>query len=170
MYNHFHAIKSSFIDSQLFSVIIGALIGIMGSLLIFLLQYFLNKFQKKKNYTHLLYGIKAEDSHLLKVIEEIKGILDRGLSSTKRLNFDFLQSTRFKALEFDEDIEFSEILTNAYRDIDHTNDMLNRLEFIPEMGTSFINNVKASMIGVERSIIKLNEKVDLKIKELTNKK
>ncbi len=147
--------------------IIGAVIGIVGSLLIFFLndKKETEKIKANNHQKHLawLKGIKAEINHLIKVIDEIYKILeDQNVPSTKRLNYDYLQNARLKILEFDTDINFLEILTNAYRDIDHTNGMLDRLEQYG-LNCPFIENVKGSLIGAKNSVLSLNKTVDNKL-------
>lgn len=160
---------TSFWTSNIFATIVGALIAIAGSLLIFFIAKSWEKQRdaekKEQNYKSLLLGIKAEVNHILKVITELDSILTEGIASTKRLNQDYLQSSRFKIIEFDSDLDFMEILTNAYRDIDHTNGMLDRLEFSLASGNFFIGNVRASLFGVQSSIKKLKESLDKKLEQ-----
>lgn len=164
--------NTTFYNSTIFATIIGGLIGIFGSLLIFFCNIWwtnhIDKIKNKKNYLSWLKGMEAEINHLVNVLTELDGILEKGNITTKRLNYDYIQSSRFKIIEFENDINFLEILTNAYRDIEHTNGMLDRLEYTFKPGDPFINNVIASLKGVRASIKKLKEKLDIKLKEIEN--
>jgi uncharacterized membrane protein YgaE (UPF0421/DUF939 family) len=147
----------SFYESSAF----GAIIGFVGSFLIFIISDALrnhqDKLKNKKKYHSWINGAKAEINHLLKVIAELKTTLNRGVPTTKRLNEDYIKSLRFKLLEFENDITFLEVITNAFRDIEHTNGMLDRLEENFKPGDKSINNVIGCLDGVKTSVEKLKD-------------
>lgn len=160
-----------FIDSQLFAAIIGALIGIIGVVLTFWLSIWHENRKKKQErceaYTAWLNGLRAEIAHVIKCINEISEYVNTGNISTKRMNTDFIEKARLQLFCYDEDIDFLECVTNAYRDIVHTNDMLERLERMFFEGKAYqtiLPNIKASMQGVNNSVNNLKSKVELKLK------
>ena len=147
-------VLSKFLDSQAFAAIIGALIGIIPTA-----WYAKKRKQQEDRVTYFgwLNGLSAETEHIKKVIQEITGILRAGGICTKRINHDFLEKSRLVIFAYDEDTHFLETLTNAYRDVVHTNDMIDRHERLAasnqtEGATTFVANVLASMEGVGNSI------------------
>ncbi len=72
-------------------------------------------------------GIKAEINHLMKVSNSIKDVLKSNLTCTLRLNHDYLENARLRITEFESDINFIESLSDTYREIVHTNGMLDIL-------------------------------------------
>ena len=152
---------TSFWDSNILAAFVGGLIGFFSSLVTSI--WYTNR-QKKilryQGYYSWCSGVLAEIRHLLKVVDEIKDILDRrGVPSTKRLNHDYLEQARIKVIDFEDDLILLESLTNAYRDIVHTNDMLDRLERDFETKPSFLSNVVSSMVGVKNSLVALQANV-----------
>ncbi|MFA5994240.1 MAG: hypothetical protein WC823_04745 [Parcubacteria group bacterium] len=89
--------------------------------------------------------------------------MNRGVPTTKRLNEDYIKSLRFKLLEFENDITFLEVITNAFRDIEHTNGMLDRLEENFKPGDKSINNVIGCLDGVKSSVEKLKDSLRYKV-------
>ncbi len=106
-----------------------------------------------------LLGLRAELEHLRACIDEIRGILRGPGVPTKRLNSDFVEMARFKFFEYDEESHFLESLTTTYRNIVHTNGMLDRLE----NNIGIRGNAMASMNGVSGSVDGLKGKVDAKL-------
>ena len=83
---------------------------------------------ERRSYKAWLTGLRAELNHIRKVIDEITPIAAGVNLPTKRINSDFLKEARLVIFKYDEDTDFLELLTTAFRDIVHTNDMLDRLE------------------------------------------
>ena len=73
-------------------------------------------------------GLLAELGKVYDDIIEAKREISAGRAYTKRLNSDFLESSRLAWCECDSRVTFLALLSNAYRDIVHTNGMLDRLE------------------------------------------
>ena len=149
----------SILESQLFAAVVGALIGIFPAYWIGLLH---ERKKEQKEYQSWLAGLSAELGHIDKCIDEITPIIQGGNPSTKRMNSDFLEQARLAIFSFDVDESFLESLTNAYRDIVHTNDMLNRFEKKVENRNMIQGNTLASMNGVKNSVSALKEKVSQK--------
>jgi hypothetical protein len=159
--------NSSFFESNIFATIVGGAIGFFSSIFVSIwYSGHHDKVLRYNNYKGWCNGVRAEINHLIKVIDEISSILKENVPSTKRLNHDYLEQARIRIVDFESDISFIESLTNAYRDVVHTNEMLNRLESNFEKSPNSIANVKASMDGVKNSIQALNTKLDVKIKEI----
>jgi hypothetical protein len=83
------------------------------------------------------------------------------------MNHDFLEKARMVIFSYDEDRDFLETLTNAYRDVVHTNDMIDRHErsvMNNRETTGIHGSVLASMQGVSNSVsllqTQLNGKLD----------
>ncbi len=156
-----------FSESQTFAAIIGALIGILPA---FMLSYWYDRRKKEledyESHKAWLNGLAAELNHITKVIGEITTIIQGGDVSTKRLNSDFIEKARLKIFTLDMDADFLEALTNAYRDIVHTNDMLERLEKMAPNHSQFVQNVISSMTGVSNSVNCLKCKNESKIKTI----
>ncbi len=144
------------IESQLFAAVVGALIGILPAFWIGLLR---ERSREKKNYQAWLFGLSAELSHINKCIVEIEDVIQKGDVSTKRMNSDFVKAARLRIFSYDKDTEFLEMLTNAYRDIVHTNDMLERFEKRTANKQNFQTNVLASMKGVGASVKVLQDSI-----------
>jgi hypothetical protein len=157
----------SFFTSNIFAAIIGGAIGFFSSIFT---SIFYNGHQariiKYEDYMAWCNGVKAEINHLLKVISEISSILDKGIPCTKRLNHDYLEQARIKIPSFESDLKFLETLTNAYRDIIHTNNMLDRLERDFGNRPQIIGNVVASIDGVKKSVQSLNTGLDTKLSKI----
>lgn len=158
-------VSDNFFNSNIFATIIGGAIGIISA--IFTTIWY-NGHQALKaqceNYKAWCNGVKAEINHILKVIDEIDKILkEHGVPSTKRLNYDYLEQARVKIIMYESDLVFLEILTNAYRDIVHTNGMLDRLEEDVSKHKNLIGNTQASIDGVRNSVKALNQGLDIKI-------
>ena len=156
-----------FTDSQTFAAIVGALIGIIPA---FILSIWYDKRKKEledyETRKAWLNGLTAELNHITKVINEITTIVQSGSPSTKRLNSDFIAEARLKIFTYNMDVEFLECLTNAYRDIIHTNGMLKRLEDMVPNHSQFCANVLASMTGVSNSVNCLKCNNENKIKNI----
>ena len=167
---------SKFLDSQTFAAIIGAVIGIIPT-------YIVSAWHEKKKkqaedrltYLGWLNGLSAETEHLRKVIQEITGIiqaLQRGELCTKRMNHDFLEKARMVIFGYDGDVGFLETLTNAYRDVVHTNDMLDRHESAVMNNretTGIHGSVLSSMQGVSNSLKALKEQVTVNGQDIVHK-
>ena len=154
---------NSLFDSQLFAAVVGALIGILPA---YWLGFFNERSKEKKAHKLWLFGLSAELSHIQKCITEIKRVIEQRRTPTKRMNSDFVESARLAIFNYERDLEFLESLTNAYRDIVHTNEMLERLER-SDNPEAFRSNASASMDGVERSIQALHALI---IHKIGNKK
>ena len=152
---------ASFAETQLFAAIIGALIGIVPA---HLLTAWHERRTGRKDYVSWLNGLFAELKHIEACVNEISDIVQSGTPSTKRMNEDFLEESRLKFFAFDKDLAFLESLTNAYRDIVHTNAMLDRFEKMAPNHAPFQPNVQASMKGVGSSISCLKCKVEQRLK------
>jgi hypothetical protein len=113
----------------------------------------------QKSYRGWLRALRAELHHVRGVIVEITGYVDGGDIPTKRLNYDFIEEARLAIFKHEEDEDFHEILTTAYRDIVHTNGMLDRLEHNPNLRP----NVRSSMDGVLDSVDRLLTKIEAKL-------
>jgi Mg2+ and Co2+ transporter CorA len=150
------------------SAIIGGLIGTVASLGVLWLTIWnensKRKREDKKNYYTWINALSAEIEHIKNCINEINGYLHKELIPTKRMNSDFIEKSRFVLFNYNKDKDFLVSLTTCYRDIVHTNEMLERLEdMYRETHTnklSFMNNVKSSMDGVEGSLQILEEKIN----------
>jgi hypothetical protein len=149
---------NSMLDSQLFAAVVGALIGILPA---YWLGFFNERSKEKKTYKFWLFGLSAELTHIQKCITEIKGVIAQRGTPTKRMNSDFVESARLAIFNYERDLVFLESLTNAYRDIVHTNEMLERLER-HEDRDAFRPNASASMDGVERSVQALQALINQK--------
>jgi hypothetical protein len=149
----------AFTDSQMFAAIIGGVIGIIPT---FTVTYFYEFYKKKRDdsdkYRAWMNGLLAELTHISGCIAEIKGFASKNQVPTKRLNSDFIEKARMVLIDYNTDKSFFIILTNCYRDIVHTNDMLNRLENNPALG--FFANVIDSLNGVSGSIINLEKELN----------
>lgn len=158
----------AFTESQSFAAIIGGIIGIIPS---FAITYFYEIYKKKRNdsdnYRAWMNGLLAELTHISGCIDEIRGFASKNQVPTKRMNSDFIEKARMVLINYNTDKSFFIILTNCYRDIVHTNDMLNRLErYSAEKNPDFIGffvNVIASLNGVSGSISKLESELNNKI-------
>jgi len=150
-----------FTDSQLFAAIIGALIGIFPAHLI---SAWHEKRKDRQTYTSWLNGLLAELKHIDGCITMINQIVQTGSPSTKRMNSDFVEQSRLTLFGYDKDVDFLQCLTNAYRDLLHTNDMLDRFETMAPNHTSFQPNMLACMKGVGASVSCLKCKVETKLK------
>ena len=118
---------------------------------------------KKQSYNAWLNGLRAELNHIQDVITEITGIIDSGQVPTKRINSDFLEKARLSLPDHDTDTVFMEQLTTAFRDIVHTNGMLDRLEAATRPKPA---SAAASMIGVKASVDALSDTLDAKLSAL----
>jgi hypothetical protein len=148
-------------DSQLFAAVIGALIGIFPAQLI---SAWHEKRKDRQAYAAWLNGLLAELNHIDGCITEITQIVQKGIPSTKRMNSDFVKQCRLTLFGYDKDVGFLQCLTNTYRDIVHTNDMLDRFEKMAQNHNSLQPNVLASMKGVGASVSCLKCKVEAKLK------
>jgi hypothetical protein len=158
---------SNILDSKTFAAITGVVFGII-------LTAWREKRKKQRDdlraYLGWLHGLEAETDHLKKVILEITGIMQAiqpGGLCTKRLNHDFLEKARMAIFGYDVDAGFLETLTNAYRDVVHTNDMIERHEqaVMNNRDTAGIHgSVLASMQGVNNSVEALRVKLSEKLK------
>jgi hypothetical protein len=161
----------AFTDSQTFAAIVGGLIGIIPT---FGFSIFYDRCKKKKEeretYFAWINGLSAELNHLKNCTTEIRGYLDTNQIPTKRLNDDFIEKARLVLFSYNKDIHFLESLTTCYRDVVHTNEMLNRLEriFLETNTTNlpFSRNVISSIDGVNRSISALGVNISSEIKKL----
>ncbi len=157
-----------FSETQIFAAIIGALIGLIPAFTAFILNSWYEKRKKRiadyQTYKAWLNGLTAELNHIKKCINEISNILKKPPSiSTKRMNTDFLEKARLILLGYDEDLDFLESLTNTYRDIVHSNNMLDRLE---NSESNVRPNVESSIVGVLGSVHKLSDEIQAKLKNL----
>jgi len=150
---------TSIFDSQLFAAVVGALIGVIPAYWLGLLH---EKSKDKNSYQGWLTGLATELRHIDKCIDEITGVIRKENPSTKRMNSDFIEQARLAIFNFERDADFLESLTNAYRDIVHTNEMLNRYENKTENRNSMLSNILASMTGVKNSVNDLKTKTEKK--------
>lgn len=151
---------TDFINSQLTAAIVGALIAFFPAYGLSVLQE--NK-KASKEYQTWLRGLIAELKHIKGCIIEITSIVQDGNPSTKRMNSDFIQQARLMLFSLETDSDLLERLTTAYRDIVHTNDMLDRYEKKAENKHMIQPNVLASMKGVESSIDSLDNLITTKL-------
>ena len=162
---------TTFLDSNIFAALVGGLIGFFSSWLTSIWYTARqNKIAKYNGYKSWCNGVQAEINHLMAVMNELDDVLkNMQVPPTKRLNHDYLEQARIKIIEYESDLEFLEILTNAYRDVVHTNDMLDRLEKDFATRPQVINNVIASVKGVRASMTNLNVRLELKIEGLSKR-
>ena len=150
-------------------VVAGGGIGLVSALIAAAVQRKHDAKQKagdeRRSYKAWRTGLRAELDHIQAVISEITGIIDDGHVSTKRINSDFLKEARMVIFRYDEDTDFLEQLTTAFRDIVHTNGMLDRLE---TGGEGIRPNVAASMRGVRASVDQLSATLDAKLTSAQN--
>lgn len=150
-----------FVESQLFAAIVGAVIGLLPAHLLMALH---EKRKERQQHTSWLHGLLAEIAHIDGCINEISTITASGKPSTKRLNSDFFAQSRLVLFAYDKDVVFLQSLTNAFRDIVHTNDMLDRFERMAPNHLSFAPNTQASLSGVHNSILSLKQIIEKKLK------
>ena len=144
-----------------FGTLIGAVIGgLIGAGSAYLVPMIHEKRKEKKEHIAWLQGLSAELKHIGKCITEIKDILNNNGTPSKRINFDFIEKSRLTFFKLNSDVAFLECLTNTYRDIVHTNGMLDYFGNNPQTKS----NVLASMQGVENSVKCLDCKVKEKLK------
>lgn len=146
------------LDSKLFAAVVGGFIAIFSALVV---EGWKRKMTRHERHRAWINGVSAEILHLEKVIEEIDSIIKTDIS-TKRLNHDFIEHSRLAVTEYESDKRFIELLTNVYRDIVHTNDMLQRLEH----SKAHRPNVQNSVRGVRNSVLALKEALERKDKAL----
>jgi hypothetical protein len=163
---------AKFFDSQAFAAIIGALIGIIPTAWYAKIR---KKQEDRLTYLGWLNGLSAETEHISKVIKEITTIFqsnEPGVVCTKRMNHDFLEKARLAIFGYDEDVGFLETLTNAYRDVLHTNDMIDRHERAvisqSRVAEGIHGSVLASMQGVSNSVSALKAKLAEKLSKIQN--
>ena len=106
---------------------------------------------KHEEYLAWLRGIKIECKHVVSCIDEVKDgqggfvSIAEGKSSgciTKRLNEDLLQRARIEVIHHPRSCVLQEPLTTAYRDVVHTNGMMDRYEQKYRWLTDKSNNAK----------------------------
>lgn len=160
--------NSSFLDSNIFAAIVGGMIGFLSSIITSIwYSGHQAKIAKYNGYKAWCNGVQAEVNHLNEVMNELDDVLkNMQVPPTKRLNHDYLEQARIKIIEYESDLEFLETLTNAYRDVVHTNDMLDRLEKDFATRPQVIGNVIASVKGVRASMTNLNVRLQIKINAL----
>jgi len=66
-------------------------------------------------------ALNVELEYMLDSISEIKNMPDKPETSTKRLNWDFLEACRLDWYKTDSDVVFIKALAKAYRDVVYTN-------------------------------------------------
>jgi hypothetical protein len=172
----------SWIDPEMRAAIVGAAFVIVG---VWLTARFDESDDDEKEFLEFqawLNGLWAELRHIKRraIVEIQRHNLNKGVASTKRLNSDFIERSRLALFEYDEDACFLEALTNAYRDIVHTNGMLDRLEkwqteCRKRANSKFksrriyfrrsLKSTKESFKGVRGSITRLKVQIRRKLKD-----
>lgn len=161
-------------DSQLFGVIVGAVIGGVIGIIANLLAVYGNyrstirveRDKRNKKRSALRNGLLAEIIHVDYVIGEIMLVMSQSHQvCTKRINSDVVGGLRLVLPEYEDDLEFLVRLTNAYRDIVHTNNMLDDLEVANTPGnqtkfSQLFPSVIASLKGAKGSVEAVREKLE----------
>jgi len=124
------------------AAIVGAIIGIIGSLLgaclplIWAVRYnrFQGELEKHDQFLMWLRGIIPECEYIVVCVDElatpfVDTMAGRILAcATKRLNSDFLEAARLGILKHPRGANVFLPLTTAYRNVTHTNEMMDRAE------------------------------------------
>jgi hypothetical protein len=113
-------------------------------------------------------ALAIELEYLLEVIDELTMNVNGSGYSIKRLNDDFLQDARLKGYTFDVRPKFLKRLAAAYRDVVHTNSVLDLAMVVKRPSSPESDTAKASLDAVGKSIRKLKNCVDPKLLHLLN--
>lgn len=104
--------------------VLGALVGVVGT---YIFTVWSDRGKSQQRHKNLIAALLVELRHLDRVMGEIKGdVIDAYGICWKRMNIDVLGNIRVSLAEYG-DMVFLELLADTYRDVIHTNEMLDRL-------------------------------------------
>ena len=98
---------------------------------------FRGRVAQHEDYLAWLRGLKIECEHIISCIKQVRdgeagyaAVLELNQLGcpTKKLNHDLLQAARLAVIRHPRSCVLQELLTTAYRDVDHTNGMMDRYE------------------------------------------
>jgi hypothetical protein len=108
-------------ENQLLGVIVGAVLAFIPALMIGWVRTVLTSMARRT-------ALSAELELIGENIREIRGVIEGGQACTKRLNTDFLEASRIDWYKTDPQRRRIKALAIVYRNVVHTNGMLDRLE------------------------------------------
>jgi hypothetical protein len=164
-------------QNNLFGVIVGGAIGIIGGFIIPTCGTVGRWWTGKKQIKARLTALAVELDYLRETIIEIREVFANGSISSKRLNVDLLESVRLTGYELSSIEDFIKALAQVYRDVVHTNDRLDDILSSPSPLVERVHDVQAllahertmrayvarlSLEGAERSIENLRGKINVK--------